>query len=245
MIIAMVEQRKWGAAPTFGPRQWLRHRLLLREIFRLEGGEILDAGCGQGRIGQLLSARNFSLFGFDESREGIKAACDNAPGACFLRAGVTRMPFAGNKFDAVVSGDVLEHVEDDKAAVEEIFRVLRPGGLAVVSVPAHPEKWSIDDDWSGHKRRYDKDQLINMFKSKGFETITCYHWGWPITRVYYQWLYLPMLKRRLQNSKNRKEPKGIPPSTTLDFVFRLLFLPDLMLLGAKPGIGIIAVFKKP
>jgi len=243
MIITMVEQRKWGAAPSFGPRQWLRHRLLLKEISRLGSGEILDAGCGEGRMEQLLGRSDFSLFGFDESRKSIETACTSAPGAIFLRAGINSMPFAGNKFDAVVSGDVLEHIEDDKAAVAEIFRVLKPGGMAVISVPADPQKWSIDDDWSGHKRRYAKEQLISLFKSSGFETVSCYHWGWPVTWIYYRLFYIPMLGRRVRGSKIL-EPKGMTTSKWMEFVFRLAFLPDSLLLGIESGIGIIAVFKK-
>jgi len=193
----------------------------------------------------LLGRSDFSLFGFDESRESIETACSGAPGAIFLRAGINSMPFAGNKFDAVVSGDVLEHIEDDKAAVAEIFRVLKPGGMAVISVPADPQKWSIDDDWSGHKRRYAKDQLISLFKSSGFETVSCYHWGWPVTWIYYRLFYIPMLERRLQAPSNSREPKGMTASKWMEYVFRLAFLPDIILKGAESGIGLIAVFKKP
>jgi SAM-dependent methyltransferase len=245
MMLLVVEQRKWGSAPTFGPRQWMRQRLLLKELSRLERGDLLDAGCGPGRIERMLSGSSLSRFAFDRSQEGVAAAAGENAGASFFIGAINAMPLARDSFEAVVSGDVLEHIEDDAGAAAEIFRVLKPGGLAVVSVPADPQKWSIDDEWSGHKRRYEKEQLRTLFARAGFKTVACYYWGWPVTWIYYRLLYIPMLKRRLKPSDNNAEIQGLSGANWLELLFKLLFLPDLMLLDTKFGIGLIAVFEKP
>jgi SAM-dependent methyltransferase len=246
-MLAMVETRKWGAAPSFGPRQWLRHKLLLKELtWRLRSGVVLDAGCGEGRMAHLVSSHGLSVVGFDESRASLEQAC-NTPAqiACF-RGSITRMALAENSFDAVVSGDVLEHIEDDRAAVAELFRVLKPGGVAIISVPADPGKWSIDDEWSGHKRRYTGEGLRSLFVDAGFDPIDYYSWGWPMTWIYYRLFYIPMLKRRFQDGRNDQAPQGLSGSPLMGLIFKLAFLPDQLGLGVPCdwGIGFIGVFEK-
>ena len=246
MIRAMAERRKWGASPTFGPRQWFRHRLLVRELAASRAqGTVLDAGCGHGRMAELLSKRGLQVFGFDESSLAVSKAATRVPDALFWSGSLLQMALPDAKFDAVISGDVLEHLEDDKKAVAEIFRVLKPGGLAVVSVPADPKKWSLDDEWSGHKRRYNKADLISLFKSAGFAVIKCRHWGWPITWIYYRLFYIPMLKRQLGSKQGSPGLQGMKESKLYESAFRIAFLPDMLCLDAPAGIGLLAVFSKP
>lgn len=248
-LLGMIEERKWGASPTFGPRQWFRQRLLAKELKnRLKSGSVLDAGCGEGRMLGLLASGNFSLFGFDQSRECVASFTQKPHSTNLWRGNLAHLPAPDRSFDAVLAGDVLEHLEDDQAAVKELFRGLKPGGLALVSVPADPRKWSIDDDWSGHKRRYTREDLTRLFESQGFVTKDCYHWGWPIIWLYYRILYLPMLKRQLTVSRSKSQPKGIASSKAAaiaDLAFRIILIPDQLLLRTKSGIGLIGIFQKP
>jgi len=241
-----VETRKWGETPSFGPRQWLRHRLLLKELkSRLLQGAVLDAGCGEGRLAELMAKMGFQVSGFDESRDSLKQARERNPGLTFWTGKMDSIPVPDQSFDAIIAGDVLEHLEDDRAAVKEFRRILKPGGIAVISVPADPEKWSIDDDWSGHKRRYQQDQLAKLFSSAGFVQEAGYYWGWPITWIYYRLYYLPMLRRKLKASPGRSLPAGIKDSGLIPMLFWLGLIPDRLFSGAKWGIGLIGVFKKP
>src|SRR6185503_4599719 len=70
------------------------------------------------------------------------------------RASAEQLPFAGGTFDLVCLFDVLEHLDDDKKALGEAFRVLRPGGLVVASVPAYGWLYANNDRIAGHRRRY-------------------------------------------------------------------------------------------
>jgi len=77
----------------------------------------------------------------------------------------------------VVASDVLEHIEDDLAAVWEIARVLRPGGAVVISVPAHPWLFSEHDAALHHFRRYSKATLRDLLKRGGLRIRRISYWN--------------------------------------------------------------------
>jgi SAM-dependent methyltransferase len=73
---------------------------------------------------------------------------------------ITSLPFGSARFDLVCALDVVEHVDDDDGALIELSRVTRPGGIALISIPLHPSRWSSFDEFVGHKRRYDPSTFI-------------------------------------------------------------------------------------
>ena len=75
--------------------------------------------------------------------------------------------------DVVVALDVLEHLDDDRRALGEILRVLRPGGVLLTTVPAYPFLWSSHDEALGHRRRYRRAELRERVSSAGFEVMLC------------------------------------------------------------------------
>lgn len=81
------------------------------------------------------------------------------------------LPFEDGSFGAVLAFEVLEHVEDDEGLLDEISRVLRPGGLFVMSTPVHAAKWSVLDDACHHVRRDEPDELFGKVKSRGLEIL--------------------------------------------------------------------------
>ncbi len=115
----------------------LRARMEL--VLRLLGpgpGEALDAGMGPGRLCEELEGRGWTVSGVDASGEMIAAACRRLPQAKdrFVQADIEALPFADASFDAVVATGVLEYADLSKG-LDELARVLRPGGRAVVSFP--------------------------------------------------------------------------------------------------------------
>jgi SAM-dependent methyltransferase len=80
-----------------------------------------------------------------------------------------KMPFESNSFDLVTALDVIEHIEDDLGAMREIYRVLKPGGVLMLSVPAYKFLWGAQDEISHHKRRYIAPQMRGKLKEVGFK----------------------------------------------------------------------------
>jgi SAM-dependent methyltransferase len=90
---------------------------------------------------------------------------------------------------------VLEHIEDDRSALVEVVRLLRPGGIVAVSVPANPAYFGPSDEWAGHVRRYTRAGLLAVAESAGVKVERCKAWGFPFSTLYHRHLYEPRLQR--------------------------------------------------
>lgn len=82
---------------------------------------------------------------------------------------VSSLPFPEDSFALSCAFDIVEHVDDDEAALSELARVTRPGGVLLLAVPLHPESWTAFDDFVGHRRRYRPDELLGKLRRHGFE----------------------------------------------------------------------------
>ncbi|MCD6360521.1 MAG: methyltransferase domain-containing protein, partial [Armatimonadetes bacterium] len=79
-------------------------------------------------------------------------------------------------FHNILVLDVLEHVNDDKKAIENLYCALKPGGRVILTVPMFPSMWSLHDKYLGHKRRYTKKQLTRLIKGK-FSVLKAGYWN--------------------------------------------------------------------
>lgn len=143
-----------------------RRRLLL-ELVRdrvRPGASVLDVGCGTGTFCEALQEAGYSAFGVDPwaARMGLGTVR-------FRTATAELLPWAAAEFDMVCALDVLEHV-DDRQALSETFRVLRPAGVLLASVPAYPWLWSERDVVARHRRRYRSRALRTLLSDAGFIT---------------------------------------------------------------------------
>src|SRR5450755_2372713 len=83
--------------------------------------------------------------------------------------GSEELGLASNSFDAIVAGDILQTLPDDRAALREMRRVLKDGGLLCLTVPAYPSLWGEKDEAHGHQRRYTASELRRKLNNSGFE----------------------------------------------------------------------------
>jgi SAM-dependent methyltransferase len=164
------------------------------------GHQVLDLGCGAGRHAFEAYRRGADITAFDQSEEDLLAvkamfeamadageAGPLAPGgpaaeAITVQGDARAMPFDDATFDRVIAAEVLEHIEADTAAIAEVARVLRPGGLAAVTVPRWgPEKvcWLLSDAYhaneGGHVRIYTRSVLTERLHRAGLRVVGRHH----------------------------------------------------------------------
>ena len=213
---------EWGSAPEFvGPRHELREKLLL-DLFRSgsPGPRVLNAGAGAGSFSLRLAETGFDVTSVDASSAAVDVLRRRVSGEV-AQADVTALPFADAAFDAAVLGEVLEHVEDDRGALEEVARVLRPGGVLAVSVPADPKRFGPSDRWAGHVRRYSRPELLGACEAGGFTVERCRAWGFPFAALYHRYLYERRLDRHGASAPRRWERPALAVLSAILQVDRL------------------------
>ncbi len=133
------------------------------------------AGCGSNlRLLERLGMR--SAIGVDRSVEAAGFA--KAKGFAPVSVGdACALPFAQGIFDFVLLTDVIEHIDDDAAALKEAFAVLRPGGAALVTVPALRSLWGRQDEITHHLRRYKREELCAALTRAGFAIDDCFYFN--------------------------------------------------------------------
>ncbi len=130
---------------------------------------ILDAGSGPGGNRSILPA-SVRVYALDPALHSLRLSQVH-PYEGWIQGDLTCLPIGTNSLDLVVVMDVLEHLDEDGRAADEIFRVLRPGGTVLVTVPAFQWLWGLQDRLSHHKRRYTKPQLLTLLGNSGFEIV--------------------------------------------------------------------------
>jgi SAM-dependent methyltransferase len=133
------------------------------------GARVLDAGCGSGRNMVELS-RLGTVTGVELSQTSVELARGRGVGEV-IAGSVLDMPFADDSFDLAVSLDVIEHLEDDLAALRELRRTVAPAGRLLVTVPAYQWLWSGHDEVNHHHRRYTRRSLQRVAEQAGWRQL--------------------------------------------------------------------------
>jgi SAM-dependent methyltransferase len=159
---------------------WYRalHTRLLHELSPVRG-RLLDAGCGTGGFLTLLRSRRADLetVGLEFNESAAQRAAEKSQRE-IVRGSINQIPFHSQSFDAIVSADVLCHQSvSPERALLEFFRVLRPGGLLVINMPAHEWLRSAHDRRVLTARRLNRRSLGKMLAAGGFEQIRARSWN--------------------------------------------------------------------
>lgn len=160
------------AAVEAGHFWFVGRNAILRDVLRKNfpaAQNILEIGCGTGFV--LSNTRKVfpdaRLSGSDIFTEGMGFAKRRVPSAQLFQMDACHIPYR-DEFDLICAFDVLEHIDDDRAALAEIYRACLPGGGVVFTVPQHPWLWSSTDDYAHHKRRYTRAELVAKTEEAGF-----------------------------------------------------------------------------
>lgn len=230
--MADLDQRHW----------WYlgRRRVLASLIDRLArppaDGRILEVGCGTGH--NLAMLRQFAAVDAVELDESVRAIAESRLGRQVM---CDRLPelkgVADRTYDLIAALDVIEHINDDRAALQAIARKLRAGGKLVITVPAHQWMWSAHDVINHHKRRYSKRRLAKLVE------------GSPLRLEaigYFNSLLFPLaVAQRCASKLARKEDArlGIPPRP-VNALLTSLFAAERHAVGRlplPPGLSLFAI----
>jgi SAM-dependent methyltransferase len=160
------EERQWW----YSGMRTVSRALLAQELARPQRLRVLDAGCGTGHNLTWLQQLGYAV-GVDLS--DVALAFGRQRGVTVTRADLARLPFRDEMFDLATSFDVLYHrwVVDDVAVVGELVRVLRPGGLLFVRVPALQWLWGAHDEEVLSRHRYTRSEMAGLLKACGLTQV--------------------------------------------------------------------------
>lgn len=147
-------------------------------------GSCLEMGAGTGGMTRLFLDRGFRATCYDigeDSRQMTRERLAEYGERVVVVDDVAEL--APASFDYLFAFEVLEHIEEDMAALESWTGFLRPGGRLLVSVPAHARKFGRSDELVGHVRRYERHQLRSMMEAAGYADIRIVNYGFPITEL--------------------------------------------------------------
>ncbi|MDP2344019.1 MAG: class I SAM-dependent methyltransferase [Deltaproteobacteria bacterium] len=184
------------------PRYLLRRDRILAHLVTRAPGALVEVGCGAGALLFDLVKRGFACTGLEQSAEALEVArrvhCDT---------GVVLTSTAGawaQSFDTLISCEVLEHIDDDVGALREWVGWLKPGGLAILSVPAHTAMWGPHDVWAGHVRRYGRADFERLARAAGLNVMITECYGFPVANI----------THRLRNLRMRNNTAGTTTTNT-------------------------------
>jgi SAM-dependent methyltransferase len=230
--MAELDQRHWW----YRARRKVLASLIARVVRPQRGSRILEVGCGTGHNLAMLD-----MFGSVEAIEVDPAARSLAEQRLGRPVGSAPLPeLAGvpdGAFDLIGSFDVIEHIEDDRAALTGIARCLKPGGKFVMTVPAHQWMWSAHDVVNHHHRRYSKSSLTTLFERSPLK----------LERIgYLNSLLFPVAVAARAAGKLRGKDDGddtLPPAP-LNAALEAVFAQEARLIGRvplPPGLSLWAV----
>ena len=230
--MAEVDQRHWW----YRARRQVLAALIHRTVRPPQPARILEIGCGTGH--NLAMLGQFGDVEALELDEEARAIAERRLGRSVMGAPLPELSGVPERcYDLVAALDVIEHIDNDVAALASIAKRLKPSGKLIITVPAHRWMWSTHDVISHHKRRYSKGALRRLVQSSPLR----------LEKIgYFNSLLFPLavvqrFASKLSDSKGTG--LGIPPAPVNTFLERA-FAAERHMIGRvplPPGLSLFAV----
>lgn len=231
-----IEKSHWW----FVARQRILKDIIERRAKLAPGSRVLDIGCGTGAFLEMLS-RDYQAYGTDSSSFAVEL-CRKRGLQHAYQCTLETFPHQALRFDLITLLDVIEHIEHDAALLRQASAFLKPGGCAIITVPAYQFLWSRHDEVNQHKRRYVKSTLRRVLEGSGFhiEMIS-----------YFNTILFPAaLASRLAERIFRpaKDTTLDIPRPAVNKILTSIFAGERLLLRALPlpyGLSLLAFCRRP
>jgi SAM-dependent methyltransferase len=230
--MAELDQRHWW----YRARRDILAELIRREAMPPPDARILEIGCGTGHNLEMLGA--FGGVDAVELDEEARTVAESRLGRAVMNAPLPELAGVGNgAYDLIAALDVIEHIDDDQAALAAIAARLKPGGKFLMTVPAHRWMWSAHDTVNHHKRRYSRADLKRLVDGSPLR----------LDRIgYFNSLLFPLAIAERFASKLRGKDDGDVklPSAPVNAALEAVFRSERHLVGRlplPPGLSLFAI----
>jgi len=174
-IMDRVEDKHWWFVGRRAILESFMRGIVAKIGARPSAIRILDVGCGTGANLEMLSQFG-EAEGVDVSDDALEFC--RGKGLNVQKGLAEKLPYEDGAFDVTTALDVVEHLDDDIAGLEEMFRVTKSGGYSLIFVPAFMWLWGVQDDISHHRIRYTKSQIIERLGKAGYSIERATYANW-------------------------------------------------------------------
>jgi SAM-dependent methyltransferase len=205
--------------------------------------KILDIGCGTGIILKILEEFG-TAYGIDLSSKAIRFLRQRELNFVACADAGQPLPFRNDVFSIITCLDVLEHLDSDQALLEETFRVCKPGGYIIITVPAFDILWSIHDEALHHKRRYTLKQILANVRRLNCRIIKASYFN---TILFLPILIARKLKSLFPHKKELESDFFLPMPGWINSLLKSLFIFEISFVQSVNlpfGVSLLLIIKK-
>ena len=215
-------------------------RLFLSSIDLPYGCVAMDIGCGVGSNLRILGSAGLNVIGLDRSFYALSLARKRIK-LPLLNGDLNKLPIRPGSVGLIVAMDILEHLDNDVGGIRSFYQALKKEGVLILTVPAFRPLWGIQDEITGHKRRYSRQEIVEKLRREGFEIMKSSYFNF--------FLFFPIFfARRLIHALGLKiDSENEVNSPLINFFLKSIFSLELYVLryfSFPLGVSFFCIAKK-